>query len=803
MDEFLLRHKVGRGEDYTHTILGNNVGCYYIGRSELSIFHDLYINSKRKWSITEKHKSISPILIDLDFRQETIERLYNKDYIDDFLNVFLSILSRYVDQNEMTVYILEKPSPRNNKSVGFKDGIHIMIPDVITLPLIQYKIRDDILDNYFNILKPDGVTNTADNIYDEAVIERNNWFLYGSKKPDEEHGWKVTYVYDIKDKGSIERDILEYGELVRELSLRLNDKEESRYTIEGKKCLSKMHASASTKDSVMSMVKTIDELDIIKELVNLLDIDRADNYQNWIKVGWCLHNIDDSLLDIWKEFSKKSPKYDEYECNRLWRDMRYEGLGLGSLHKWAKDDSWMCYMDLMSKMKSKQDEVNLDDIKRSSIIYDYNFVKRVFEKTHAKIINPICYFEDDKDDEILRDENKLRKTYRNLYFSKKVNGDIKLLKFIDHWLDDRLIKTYKRMNFYPPPLICPNDHLNLWQGFLIDKIESESSNNIDIFIEHAKILVGNDDKSLGYFIKWLAQLVQEPGKLNGIALIFISNEGAGKNIFWDKFASMIGDQYYFETADPERDLFDRFCNGRKYKLLIDLDEANTKDTFANSERLKNMITSEHFNYEQKGVDPIELRNFARLIFTTNNLLCAKITDNTRRYVIFETSNEKIGDSEYFKRFNNYMLDVKNQKAIMRYLREIDISNVKWINDRPISDIYNALKSVCADPLLKFVYTIWEKHRFDNTIIITASDLLNKYHIFLREVLKMKEESINIWNSKLFGVKLSIYMKDKIGIIKIKNVGPKNVIGYEINIGILMDYLDKKSLLQEDGYMFKD
>jgi NurA-like 5'-3' nuclease len=71
------------------------------------------------------------------------------------------------------------------------------------------------------------------------------------------------------------------------------------------------------------------------------------------------------------------------------------------------------------------------------------------------------------------------------------------------------------------------------------------------------------------------------------------------------------------------------------------------------------------------------------------------------------------------------------------------------------------------------------------------------------ILFRKEESINIWNSKLFGVKMSIYMKDKIAIIKVKNVGPKYVIGYDINIGILRDYLDKKGLLQEDGYMFKD
>jgi hypothetical protein len=79
--------------------------------------------------------------------------------------------------------------------------------------------------------------------------------------------------------------------------------------------------------------------------------------------------------------------------------------------------------------------------------------------------------------------------------------------------------------------------------------------------------------------------------LNGVAMVFKSKEGAGKNIFFDYFGKMIGMKYYFETANPEHDLFGRFCNGIKYKLLIDIDETNAKSTFAYSEILKNMITT--------------------------------------------------------------------------------------------------------------------------------------------------------------------------------------------------------------------
>jgi hypothetical protein len=63
------------------------------------------------------------------------------------------------------------------------------------------------------------------------------------------------------------------------------------------------------------------------------------------------------------------------------------------------------------------------------------------------------------------------------------------------------------------------------------------------------------------------------------------------------FAKMIGEDYYFETANPEKDLFDKFSNDQLNKLLLDLDETRTRDAFSNSEILKNMITSEFFNYQ--------------------------------------------------------------------------------------------------------------------------------------------------------------------------------------------------------------
>ena len=330
----------------------------------------------------------------------------------------------------------------------------------------------------------------------------------------------------------------------------------------------------------------------------------------------------------------------------------------------------------------------------------------------------------------------------------------------------------------------------------------ESSENVEPFLNHISILVNHYTDHFDYFIKWLAQLVQQPGKLTGIAVVLISKEGAGKNVFLDSIANILGREYYFETASPETHLFGRFSNGRVNKLLIDIDEAKGRDTFSHSDELKNMITSTVFNYEQKGVDAVELHNFARLIFTTNNDLCIKIEANTRRYVIFEASSEKIGNKEYFKEYVEYMTDVKNQKAIINYLRNINISGVNWIQDRPLSDAYLTIQQQCADLPIKYLEYLYFKHKKSNEFVYTGSELFSEFIFFITTKLKLREDRSNSWNVTRFGLKIRKLCDEfPNAITKKNNNGHRVVKCYAFNTEHLEAMLRKFGMLSEDSYMF--
>ena len=60
-----------------------------------------------------------------------------------------------------------------------------------------------------------------------------------------------------------------------------------------------------------------------------------------------------------------------------------------------------------------------------------------------------------------------------------------------------------------------------------------------LIIKHIKNLCNNSDDVFSYVIKFFARKVQQPYNLTNTALIFKSNEGAGKDIFFNWFGNKI------------------------------------------------------------------------------------------------------------------------------------------------------------------------------------------------------------------------------------------------------------------------
>ena len=362
--QFLSRFRVEKGHEFTHTSLGKGTaGSFYIPGSSHDEFLARYkaaLARGEELYLTEKHRYVGPVIVDLDFRLPSPERRYTP-FVPAIVRIYgRAMAEMFRTPEEFDLYVTEKPAPTLYKAL-VKDGLHILAPAIVTRSSLQLLLRKDVLAPLEEALRPLECINRIEDVVDEAVIERNNWMMYGSKKPGGEP-YKVTRVfrYSVKD-ATVTEVAVEPGEEERYVELFSIRNKYDDLPVRESQCeraedfLRKLEEDRKRKEAALRVLSenpnertnTCDNLDLATKLVSILDPARVASYNEWVRLGWCLRNIDHRLLDAWVEISKKSDKYVDGECPRLWQSMRTGGLGFGTLHMWARTDSPSQYRDLL------------------------------------------------------------------------------------------------------------------------------------------------------------------------------------------------------------------------------------------------------------------------------------------------------------------------------------------------------------------------------------------------------------------------------------------------------------------------
>ena len=179
-------------------------GKFYVTAAHSDAFMDAYGECMDAglfgaFSLVERHRHIGPVVVDIDLRQPGPERAYTAADADAFAMALMAEVRRLVAVPSLRCFLLEKPAPRMNKSGGYKDGLHIVIPDAVTRPELQVALRRVMLPRVAELFGDGRFTTSPEDMYDEAVISRNGWMMYGSKKPDESAPWLVTRMYEAVD----------------------------------------------------------------------------------------------------------------------------------------------------------------------------------------------------------------------------------------------------------------------------------------------------------------------------------------------------------------------------------------------------------------------------------------------------------------------------------------------------------------------------------------------------------------------------------------------------------------------------
>lgn len=363
----------------THTSINPN-GSYHIPQDMRQTLFDILndmISQKSSIALTERIEDhmVTNIRIDFDFKFPDNEadgavapdgrciRRYNRSHIEGIVETYNKAITAVLDvpADRLQAFIFERDQPyRDNKGM-ISDGIHIMYPYVVCHTDYQHLIRLEVLKTIGEIIADIDQRRPIEEVIDKAPISACGWMMYGCGKTGKKP-YMLTAIYDSEMRSMSAKSFPTNRQLIELLSVRGHDKDGglklSQYghmITEAQQLAKKSTPKATPKATKIKKlprqpVANDINIDEVRELVRLLDGNRAEDYKTWIDVGLCLHNLDYNLLTDWIDFSRQAPgKFKDGECESVWETMNYDpnGLGIGSLHRWARMDNPVGYQRLM------------------------------------------------------------------------------------------------------------------------------------------------------------------------------------------------------------------------------------------------------------------------------------------------------------------------------------------------------------------------------------------------------------------------------------------------------------------------
>lgn len=390
---FINENRIKKGKA-SHTGVGKHTGKYLIEGPQLKQFYSLYAQCMQHnidIHLIEQHTDIGPFLIDIDmrFKLGTKKRLFGYSFIKHVCQSYTNQILEYFELTDLQktqlvqAFVFERPNPYESKN-QIKDGLHIMFPFIVSDPAVQTIIRENVIKELEELFKSIPLENNIYNAIDKAVIEQVGWYMYGSTKPGIDR-YNLTYIFDA-NMGQI--NLKKYNEYQLPALLSIRSKTETTPLKESKlEEVNNLKLKNQTRK--LNRKKELSELseeDIqdIYELVNMLSNERADDYNDWLNIGFALHSIEsnnDDLLAIWDDFSQRSAKYDPTACDSFWYKMknREDGINLGSLHHWAKTDNPDKYKEfrngqIRAYIEQSMTGTNVDVAKVLYKMYKYHWV---------------------------------------------------------------------------------------------------------------------------------------------------------------------------------------------------------------------------------------------------------------------------------------------------------------------------------------------------------------------------------------------------------------------------------------------
>jgi P4 family phage/plasmid primase-like protien len=366
----------------THVSLFGNKGKFCINRNNQENFWETYCSTLQEdptmlCGVAEKPQPYLPVLVDVDIARKMSDDedrdspvpIYNENHVKKLVEIYQNVLRQILDEcseeDLHCVFLKKDPYVSMRKDSYYtKHGFHLHFP-YIFLNRVEHeahlipRIKDQVGKN--KIFEDVGFVDSASLI--DTSYSKVPWLLYGGRKAADKDPYLVDKVFDHQQKETTLEKA--FGEYV------LLDKNEQEIEIVGKveyylprilsiipfgrdikELRSGLPAPMDAKRKPKQPKRTREELEdidfhenieMVRQLVAMLDDKRANDRNEWIRIGWVLFNIGngcDEAREMWLEFSQRcGDKYDEQDCIRHWDKMVKKDYTIGSLRHFASMDS--------------------------------------------------------------------------------------------------------------------------------------------------------------------------------------------------------------------------------------------------------------------------------------------------------------------------------------------------------------------------------------------------------------------------------------------------------------------------------
>jgi len=437
LSPFLGRRYASDPKAATMTGMGEKKGRWLVTDEDyprfLDLMHDyLFVKKGRTMAFVEQPRKgePKPLLIDLDFKyaaDASLVRTFTLEQIRSFCHRLVNGLQLFfgvTDYECLRFFVTLRPAPYSSGQAR-KDGIHILCPDIALGDEKQKVIRNWMLSQNAvgDCFSGTGYINKPDDIYDESMVRKQGWIFYGESKPNiPPYALQGVFKYTpAKDKWTDDTTPYTPRQLIELLSVRYEIGDDVSLVLEEAKgqyeamknwgeAPSHTHTAVDSSGTELvaanAMVEGLkalypkdlseEERLIIRRLVmECLSEERAVKYETWIRVGWCLHNIDPSEenFQLWMDFSARSGKSSGNNVAQLRRDW-FQGwrkhddgprLSERSLRKWARDDNIVKYKDIETEflgeyIRQELEATHFHIAKIMKKMYGSNYIASVTSK---------------------------------------------------------------------------------------------------------------------------------------------------------------------------------------------------------------------------------------------------------------------------------------------------------------------------------------------------------------------------------------------------------------------------------------